>query len=190
VGSRVGAVIKSYSHRWLHSSPVTARRAVGQSGSRAVGQSGSRAVGQSGSRAVGQSGSRAVGQSGSRADCMSMHRRLWGKDPLLPRLGTSGSSRVRQAGPLRAPEPSLQAARRGVADARGVWGIRPDAQHGAWSGRRGNPHAYPPLDSVFRAGTVSARWRPKRSFCSRIPPKRTVSSLGRDAPHSSRGCHV
>ncbi len=33
-------------------------------------------------------------------------------------------------------------------DETGHLGIRPDADHGAWSGDRGNPHAYPPFRAL------------------------------------------
>jgi hypothetical protein len=65
-----------------------------------------------------------------------------------------------------------------------------DIDYGAWSSRGGNPHAYPPLGSVLRAGAVYFRWRPKRSFCTRIIPANAVRSIGRDASHSSRWCQA
>jgi len=89
----------------------------------------------------------------SRLGRIFIHRCQRRELTLLPRIGTSGSSRVRQAGPAtrtRTQPPGREAGRRGRSR---CLGIRPDADHGAWSGDRGNPHAYPPyLAQVVAAG--------------------------------------
>ena len=63
---------------------------------------------------------------------------------------------------LRGREPSLQAARQGIADAPGICESAPDADHDAWSSRRGEPARVTAADDAVRlAADIQNRlfWR-------------------------------